>query len=157
MMRTNLIFLAGVIFGTWLTAGCVGTGSKELPSVITPTVGSYTQTTTNSTHGFGLNDNSIFSKYDRALIDRIQARWHAILDQQKNIPDKTGKLVVYFKLYSDGTVSDLTIKTNQVGKLLGNICVETIQKSAPFGHWPPDMERKFGRDSRELTFTFYYE
>lgn len=97
-----------------------------------------------------------FGAYDRAIIEAIQQRWYDLLDSQQYAQDRTGKVTIYFRLNSDGTVTESKIASNTVGDVLGYICLESIEQSAPFGKWPPDMRRMIGANFREITFSFYY-
>jgi hypothetical protein len=97
-----------------------------------------------------------FGAYDRAIIEAVQQRWYDLLDSQKFASDRTGKVTVYFHLNPDGSVTESKVTDNNVGALLGYVCQEAIEQSAPFGKWPADMRRMVGADFREITFTFYY-
>lgn len=97
-----------------------------------------------------------FGAYDRAIIEAISQRWYDLLDSQQFALDRTGKVTIYFHLNPDGSVSESKIVGNDVGDVLGYICLESIEQSAPFGKWPPDMRRMIGANFREITFTFYY-
>ena len=81
----------------------------------------------------------------------IPAPGHYIIQDSR-----TGKVTVTFHLTPDGTVTELAITDNTVGKLLGYVCQEAIEQAAPFGAWPSDMRRMVGTNFREITFTFYY-
>lgn len=97
-----------------------------------------------------------FGDYDRALIDAVQGRWDYLLDSQKFAEDRTGRVVIKFKLDSDGTVQDVEVLENGVGDLWSIVCQAAIEDSAPFGKWPDDMRREIGQNYREITFTFDY-
>ncbi|MGC9943167.1 MAG: hypothetical protein ABSE48_15160 [Verrucomicrobiota bacterium] len=97
-----------------------------------------------------------FGDYDRALIDAVQDRWDYLLDSQKFAEDRTGRVVIKFKLEDDGTVQDVEVLENGVGALWSYVCQAAIQDSAPFGKWPDDMRRDIGTNFREITFTFDY-
>lgn len=96
-----------------------------------------------------------FGGYDRAVIEAISQRWYDLLDQQQFAMDRTGKVTIHFRLNPDGSVTEANIAANTVGDVLGYLCLESIEQSAPFGKWPSDMRLKFGA-YREITFTFYY-
>ena len=98
-----------------------------------------------------------FIEYDSDLVDSITKRWDDLLNSKQFRVDKTGEVVVRFRLHSDGTVSDVKIIKNQVGDyLLGYICERAVKDCAPFKRWPSDMTRLVGADYRDITFTFYY-
>jgi outer membrane biosynthesis protein TonB len=95
--------------------------------------------------------------YDRALIDAIQNRWDSLLDSQNFAEDRTGRVVIRFKLEYDGTVRDLEVLQNSVGDVLSYFCQAAIEESAPFGPWPPGLRQEIGANFREITFTFDYD
>jgi hypothetical protein len=97
-----------------------------------------------------------FGEYDRALVAAISQRWYDLLDRHRFTDDRSGKVTVRFKLKPDGTVIEMQTLDNTVGELLGYLCQESVEESAPFAKWPPDMVRMVGANYREITFTFYY-
>ena len=97
-----------------------------------------------------------FGAYDRAIVEAVTQRWYDMLDSRKFAQDRTGKVVVRFKLKFDGTITEMQTLENTVGELLGYVCQEAVQEAAPFGAWPPDMRRMVGANYREIGFTFYY-
>ena len=97
-----------------------------------------------------------FGDYDRELIEAVQQRWDELLDNHRYADDRTGKVMLQFKLKPDGTVIEMQTTDNTVGELLGYLCQEAIEEAAPFAKWPPDMVRMIGANYREITFTFYY-
>lgn len=96
-----------------------------------------------------------FGSYDEAFIEAVQQRWYDLLDSGQFALDRTGKVVVRFRLNYDGTISDMRILQNTVGELLGHVCEDAIHDPAPYAAWTEDMRHTFGL-SREITFTFYY-
>jgi len=97
-----------------------------------------------------------FGDYDRDLIEAVQQRWDELLDNHRYADDRTGKVMLRFKLKPDGSVIEMQTADNSVGELLGYLCQEAIEEAAPFAKWPPDMVRMIGANYREITFTFYY-
>jgi outer membrane biosynthesis protein TonB len=93
--------------------------------------------------------------YIARMVDAIGDRWHKLLENEST--DRTGKVVLRFRLHSDGTVSDLTPLKNEVSDLLEAACERGIKDPAPFGKWPPEMRRDLANDHYDITFTFYYE
>ncbi|MDR3457769.1 MAG: hypothetical protein P4N60_10015 [Verrucomicrobiae bacterium] len=97
-----------------------------------------------------------FGDYDRAIVDAVTTRWYDLLDSRRFAMDRTGKVIVHFKLKFNGSVEELQIQQNTVGELLGYVCEESVQEAAPFGKWPSDMRREIGANYRDISFTFYY-
>jgi hypothetical protein len=96
-----------------------------------------------------------FGAYDLAFIRAVEARWYSLLDSSSYV-ERSGKVVVEFRLNSDGRISEIKMNENDVGDILGLICQRAITDPAPFAKWPSDMRRAIGANYREVTFTFYY-
>ena len=97
-----------------------------------------------------------FGEYDSAIVAAVTQHWYDLLDSSKFAMDRTGRVTLQFRLYSDGRVVEMKTTENNVGPLLGYVCQEAIEQSAPFAKWPPDMLRMIGANYREITFSFYY-
>jgi hypothetical protein len=97
-----------------------------------------------------------FGDYDRAIVEAVSQRWYDLLDSRRFSDDRTGKVILRFKLKPDGSIIEMQTLENTVGELLGYLCQEAIEEAAPFAKWPPDMARMIGANTRDITFTFYY-
>jgi hypothetical protein len=97
-----------------------------------------------------------FGDYDRNVIYAVTERWYSLLDQQNFAQDRTGRVVVQFKLEYDGTVRDVEVLDNTVGDVLSYVCQAAIENAAPFGKWPDEMRQAIGANYREIKFTFDY-
>lgn len=97
-----------------------------------------------------------FGAYDAYIIAAIQKRWYDLLDERDFARDRTGRVVLEFRLHHDGRVSDMTTSETTVGDLLAYICQKAVLDPSPFERWPSDMRRLVGGDFREVRFTFYY-
>jgi hypothetical protein len=95
-----------------------------------------------------------YGDYDREFIDAVRTRWYQLLADHE--ADGTGKVVVQFKLWPTGRVTDVSIVQNEMSDLLGLICQEAISDPAPYRPWPMEMRRDCPQDFRDVTFTFYY-
>ncbi len=100
--------------------------------------------------------STAFGDYDRAIVEAVTQRWYDLLDSHRFAEDRTGKVIVHFKLQADGTIMEVKFLENTVGQLLGYVCEEAVQDAAPFGKWPADMKRMINANYREISFTFYY-
>lgn len=98
-----------------------------------------------------------FGEYDRELIDAIQSHWNQLLERMQFAEDRTGTVVIQFTLSHTGRILDLQVQHSTVDEVLKYACERAIEEPAPFREWPPDMRRLIGADTREITFTFYYE
>lgn len=97
-----------------------------------------------------------FGAYDQALIDAIQNRWYALLDERSYALDNRGKVVLQFVLHPDGRVTGMTMSENSAGDVLGYICEKAVLDPAPYPAWPMEMHRMIG-ENRPIQFTFYYD
>lgn len=97
-----------------------------------------------------------FGDYDGAIIAAIQQRWYGLLDERDYARGYTGKVVLTFRLNSDGRISELRVQENEVSDILALICQRAVLDPAPFAPWPSDMRRMIGADYREVRFTFHY-
>ena len=100
--------------------------------------------------------STAFGDYDRAIIEAVTQHWYDLLDSRRFAQDRTGKVILCFKLKSDGSIYEMRTLENTVGEMLGYVCQEAIEQSAPFAKWPPDMVRMIGENYRDISFTFYY-
>lgn len=106
-------------------------------------------------------DNSLdvkgtpFGDYIGRMVEAVSDHWHKLLEHESL--DLTGKVVLRFRLHSDGTVTEVKPLKNDVGDLLEAACERAIKEPAPFGPWSPDMLHAVANDYYDITFTFYYE
>jgi len=96
-----------------------------------------------------------FSDYDQRFIEAVSQRWFNLLESQKFTLDRTGKVVLLFRLNCDGSISDMRFAENTVGDLLGYVCQKSVLDNAPFERWPANMRLELG-DYCNVQFTFYY-
>ena len=99
---------------------------------------------------------SPFGDYGIKMTAAIQARWYDLLDEKKYAYERTGQVVITFRLHSDGHVSAIENKPSSVGENLSLICILSIDQAAPFGTWPTAMRSLLGKDFTDVTFTFNY-
>ncbi|MCI0745784.1 MAG: hypothetical protein L0Y58_10305 [Verrucomicrobia subdivision 3 bacterium] len=96
-----------------------------------------------------------FGSYDAAFIAAVQQRWYDLIDSTQ-FAQRSGKVVIEFRLSYDGRISDLRVAGNDVGEMLGLLCQRAILDPAPYQRWPDDMRRFIGDNHRDIKFTFYY-
>jgi outer membrane biosynthesis protein TonB len=97
-----------------------------------------------------------FGSYDALIIAAIQKRWYDLLASRDYAANYSGKVIVEFRLNSDGRVTDMKVTENSVTEILALLCQRAVQDPAPFEPWPADLRRMVGRNYREVRFTFYY-
>jgi len=97
-----------------------------------------------------------FGRYDEAFIRAVQNRWYDLIDERRFAAAVTGKVVVAFRLNSDGRVTHARIEETNVDLIMSHICQKAIEDPAPYEAWPSDMRRMVGATYRELRFSFIY-
>lgn len=97
-----------------------------------------------------------FGSYDAAVIAAIQQRWYGLLENNEFARDRTGKVVLEFRLNHDGRITQMRVVENTVGEILSTICQRAVLDPSPFREWPAEMRRLVGNTYREVRFTFYY-
>jgi outer membrane biosynthesis protein TonB len=96
-----------------------------------------------------------FGDYLDQLVRAVDSRWQDLLQNQTAA--SYGKVVLQFRLHSDGRVSELTMVKNEVSDTLEFFCEKAIRDPSPYHRWPTEMLRDLGNDHYDITFTFYYE
>jgi hypothetical protein len=99
--------------------------------------------------------STLTGAYDTAFIAAVTQRWYDLLDSQQFALNRTGRVVLHFRLNYDGRISDMQIEDSNVGETLAYVCQLAVTDPAPYLKFPSDMRRELG-DSREVRFTFYY-
>lgn len=100
---------------------------------------------------------SPFGNYDSVFVAIVQERWYALLDSNRFMLDRRGKVALTFRLHYDGRITQVETDENTVGDLLGMLCQKSILDPAPFPKWPTEMRQVVGTDYRDVRFTFYYD
>ncbi|HEX4647104.1 MAG TPA: hypothetical protein VH598_15990, partial [Verrucomicrobiae bacterium] len=98
-----------------------------------------------------------FGAYDQAIIRAVQYHWDNLITEQNYMGERTGKVVVEFRLWYDGHIDQVKVAQENVGVVLATLCQRAIEDPAPYDAWPSDMRRLIGGNFREITFTFFYE
>lgn len=101
-------------------------------------------------------DSSIHHKYDQELYAGIARRWYDLLAANNFPSTHPGKVVVQFRLHSNGNVTDINVVETTVSASLSLICEKAIGDSAPYPKWPEDLRAMAGNDLRNIKFTFNY-
>ncbi len=96
-----------------------------------------------------------FGAYDAAFINAVQQRWFDILDNT-SFGQRSGKVVLEFRLRYDGQIMELRQTETEVGEVLGLICQKAVLDPAPYAPWPRDMRLTFPQGYRDVRFTFVY-
>ena len=96
-----------------------------------------------------------FGSYDAALVAAVQQRWYDLLDNTQ-FAQHSGRVILEFRLYYDGRITDMKVDGNEVGEILGTLCQRAVLDPSPFAQWPSDMRRAIGKNYRDVMFTFFY-
>jgi hypothetical protein len=100
--------------------------------------------------------SSLFGDYDARLIYAVQRCWDDLLESRQFAGEQTGKVTIRFRLYSDGTIQQVTETESTVDSVLTLLCRMAIEHPAPYDPWPSELQHKIAENYRELTFTFIY-
>ena len=96
-----------------------------------------------------------FGDYDQRFADAVDQNWNNLLYSQRFALDRTGRVVLLFRLNYDGSISQMRMAENTVGPLLGYVCEKAVLDGAPYEPWTEDMRLKLG-DSCDVQYTFDY-
>jgi hypothetical protein len=100
---------------------------------------------------------AIFKDYDFAARSKIIDHWSASLDSiPPTTPQPSGKVVVEFRLFPDGHVSDLKASSSTVDDRYVSLCNQAITNSAAFESWSPLIRLAYTNDFRVIRYTFDY-
>lgn len=99
---------------------------------------------------------SPFGSYDAAFIAAVQKRWFDLLDQRNYVHNRSGRVVVEFRLYPDGRIQSLKIARNEVNETLSWLCQRAILDPSPYAPFPADLRKLLAQEYREVRFTFHY-
>lgn len=97
-----------------------------------------------------------FGAYDAQIVAAIQKRWYDLIDQSKLTLNRSGYVVLEFRLHYDGTISGLNEVDSSVNSFMSLLCNSAISDPAPFPKWPTEMRLQMRNDYRDVRFTFYY-
>lgn len=96
-----------------------------------------------------------FGAYDAAMVEVISQRWYALLDERSYTNATPGKVVLKYRLHSDGKITDLEVAVNTVSDQLSLVAQKAVTDPAPYAAWSAEMRGTCG-EVRTLQFTFYY-
>jgi hypothetical protein len=100
---------------------------------------------------------SPFGNYDAVFISMVEQRWYALLENNRFMLDRRGKVSLTFQLHYDGRITNLETDEKTVDDVWAILCQKAILDPSPFPKWPTQMRQVVGSDVREVRFTFYYD
>lgn len=95
-----------------------------------------------------------FGAYDVTVIKAVQERWFALLDRNPGLRPRTGRVIVAFKLFRDGSVSNVKVVKSSGEGVEEYLCQQAVNDSKPFPSWPASAA--INNDFRDMQFTFQY-
>lgn len=97
-----------------------------------------------------------FGGYDAVVVAAVQQRWYDLLEDRQYALERSGRVVLEFRLHHDGRITDVKVNANDVGDFWALICQKAVEDPSPYAKWPTEMRREIGRDYRDVRFTFHY-
>lgn len=94
--------------------------------------------------------------YDR-MFDAVSDRWGHLFDDVLKNSGMAGRVVLEFKLYSDGRIADVVVKETTVSEIQTLLCQKGLLDNAPYAKWTEGMRREIGTNSILFSLTFDYE
>lgn len=97
---------------------------------------------------------SQFGEYEQQFYAAVQAGWYQEIDFYRPI-DTSARVVVRFRIQSDGSVDEVTILHSTASEVATLICQLALTKRSPFRPWTEEMIQVFGRE-RVMEVAFSY-
>ena len=98
---------------------------------------------------------SQYGDYTQRMLEAIQSSWWSIIERSQFEGVNRGRVTVRFRLHRDGTVTDATILSNEVTRVMSLACKDAVMAPAPYDIWRADMVALYG-ESDIVTINFYY-
>lgn len=98
---------------------------------------------------------SQYGDYTQRMLEAIQSSWWSIIERSQFEGVQRGHVTVSFRLHRDGTVTDATILSNEVTRVMSLACKDAVMAPAPYDIWRADMVALYG-ESDIVTINFYY-
>jgi hypothetical protein len=95
-----------------------------------------------------------YGDYMSELVEAVRERWYHELDQVSAAPP--GKVIIEFRLNSDGRVTNARVGESTVGELYSLICQKAIQDPSPYKPWPRELRQEMKAEYNDIRFTFHY-
>ena len=98
---------------------------------------------------------SQYGDYTQRMLEAIQSSWWSIIERSQFEGVNRGRVTVRFRLHRDGTVTEATILSNEVTRVMSLACKDAVMAPAPYDIWRADMVALYG-ESDIVTINFYY-
>ena len=96
-----------------------------------------------------------FADYDERFAETVRNNWYNELDSHQFAADRVGKVVLFFQLNYDGSISGMRVGESTVGDLLAYVCEKAVLDGAPYERWTQDMRLQLG-DYINVEYIFEY-
>jgi hypothetical protein len=97
---------------------------------------------------------SEFGEYQQQFYAAVQAGWYQEIEFFQPI-DTSSRVVVSFRITSDGAIHDVSILYSNASEIASLICETALTKRSPFRPWTQEMVKVFGNE-RVLKVVFHY-
>lgn len=99
---------------------------------------------------------SLFGAYQQQVLEAISLQWQLLAGHLKSVEkDKRSEVVIEFHLNPDGRVESLKVLKTTASRPATLVCQDAIQSREPFGVWPEEMVKLFGKEKRVCIHFFY--
>ncbi len=99
---------------------------------------------------------SLFGAYQQQVLEAISLQWQLLAGHLKSVEqDKRSEVVLEFYLNPDGRVEGLKVLKTSASRPATLACQDAIQSREPFGVWPEEMVKLFGKEKRVCIHFFY--
>jgi hypothetical protein len=99
---------------------------------------------------------SLFGAYQQQVLEAISRQWHLLASHLKSVErDKKSEVVIEFYLNPDGRVEGLRVLKTNASMSATLVCQDAIRSREPFGIWPEEMVKLFGKEKRVCIHFFY--
>ncbi|MBU6399300.1 MAG: hypothetical protein KGS61_03195 [Verrucomicrobia bacterium] len=99
---------------------------------------------------------SALGEYAAEMIAAVQQRWYDLLDEHHYSLERSGKVVLEFRLNEDGAITELKVRQSDVGDFYAWLCQKAVQDPSPYRPWPRALRLDVGATFKVVKFTFYY-
>lgn len=104
-------------------------------------------------HNLSGSKNHLLGAYDAIFIGAIQRRWYKLIEGNK-IRNR-GKVVVEFRLHSDGQVTKYRVIEDELNGSVSALCQQAVLDPAPYVPFSAELLQSLGKDYRDVRFTFH--
>ena len=95
-------------------------------------------------------------QYMKNLRERIWMAWFPYLSFHYPKDFKSADAVLEFRLDASGQVLSVRVLDSDGSPLFPALCMEAVQRAAPFGPLPPEVLDLIGKDELDVQFAFHF-